>query len=98
MQVLKKQRMSTVVDISVLRVKVCMVCPCTSNHYKAIDLIWQNKNICPMKIKHEFIKRIYTDILSHSMPVLVYKIPDITRLHKSRSSRDELEFDLSNFV
>ena len=25
-------------------------------------------------------------------------VPKKTRLHKSRSSRDELEFDLSNFV
>ena len=32
----------------------------------------------------------------HKIPGLLFQ--KITRLHKSRSSREELEFDLSNFV
>ena len=37
-------------------------------------------------------KRFYNNMIQHKV------IPSRTRLHKSRSSRDELEFDLSNFV
>ena len=40
---------------------------------------------------HKIIKTTYFQVITTQKK-------KITRLHKSRSSRDELEFDLSNFV